>query len=237
MKIPYVYIATTVIGAIVVFCVRIIRKTKEINKHPMMRLLHFMRKVIREVEGISDRDMDAYIHIVLYSLDRIISRTENMRTWTLRSARKQEARKTMTLLLKDSIIDYYSFIINDKEAKMYLENLPNDRLRLLSGRADPYNYIGDELRITPNDELRMTPKQHMKRLLDSARGIIEEMERIAEHPDTKEYLNQVLYWLDCIIHRDEKRSITDPFGRKQKAQKTAAIVFKHLIVGVHKSYY
>ncbi len=226
MKISYVYIATTVIGAIVVFCVRLIRKTKEINKHPMMRLLHCMRKIIKEVEGISDRDMDAYIHIVLYSLDRIISRTENRRSWTRRSARKQEARKIAALLLNDSIIDYYSFIINDEEAKMeekkFLENLPYGRLRLLSGRADPYDYI--------DDELRMTPKQHMERLLNSARVIIKEIERIPEHPDTKEYLNQVLYWLDRIIHRAEERPMTDPFGRKQKAQKTAAIALKHLII-------
>ena len=121
----------------------------------MMRLLHCMRKVVKEVEGISDRDMDAYIHIVLYSLDRIISRTENMRTWTRRSARKQEARKIAALLLNDSIIDYYSFIINDEEAKMeekkFLENLPYGRLRLLSGRADPYDYIDDELRMTLNN--------------------------------------------------------------------------------------
>jgi len=220
MKIPYVYIATTVIGAIVVFCVRLIRKRKEINKHPMMCLLHCMRKVIREIEGISDRDMDAYIHIVLYSLERIISRTENRRSWTRRSARKQEARKIAALSLNDSIIDYYSFIINDEEAKMYLENLPYDRIRLLSGRADPYDYI--------DDELRMTPKQHMERLLDSALVIIKEIE--PDHRGTNDYLNQVLYWLDCIIHRDEKRHMTDPFGRKQKAQKTAALALKCFII-------
>lgn len=190
----------------------------------MKRLLHNARVIIKKIEKIPEHpDINEYLDRVLYRLDYIISRTENMRNRTHRSAKKQEARKITALLLNDSITDYFfSFRINDKVAKMVekkrLEN-PIPEFRFLTGREA---YV--------ENELSMTHRQHMKRLLHSARVIIKEIERIPEHPNRNEYLNQVLYWLDCIIHRAEGKPMTDPFGRKQKAQKTAAIALKHLII-------